>query len=238
MIRFEEFERLGVAVAAMSDKADGDCGLRNAADPAAALRARARVCRACGVNPGDLVAARQVHGTCIVHVGEPDRGKGATSFDTALDATDGMATGASVLPLAVFVADCVPVYLYERRRHVAAIIHAGRRGTFRNISGRAVQFLKAQFQANGADVHALIGPAAGPCCYEVSVEQAQAFDRAGLPVRGRYIDLWEANARQLSAAGVPRAQIAIAGLCTVCGDRFYSYRADADARRSMAFLML
>ncbi len=238
MIRFEAFEKLGVAVAAMSDKFDGDCGLGDGAQGAAVLRARANVCRQCGVDPGHLVTASQVHGTRVVQAGESDRGKGATAMRTALDSTDGIVTTVPGLPIAVFVADCVPVYLYDSQRGAVGLIHTGRRGTIQNIVGHAVGLLARDLNVRPADIHALIGPSAGPCCYEVSPEQVEAFASAGLPTYGRHLDLWEANAGQLTAAGVPRSQIAFAQICTICDGRFHSYRADSNASRNMALLVI
>jgi hypothetical protein len=149
-----------------------------------------------------------------------------------------MVTDVPGLPLAVLVADCVPIFLVDVRRRAAALIHAGREGTFRNISVAAAALLERELGGRVSDVHAVLGPSAGPCCYEVSAEIAAAFTTAGLPSRGRNLDLWEANARQLHAAGIPRCQIAIAGVCTICDGRFHSHRRDADGARNMALLML
>jgi YfiH family protein len=171
-------------------------------------------------------------------VGENDRGRGATTYEDGFAATDGLITGARNLPLALLVADCVPVYLFDPVRGVGGLAHAGRRGTLANLSGLTVQAFVARFDSNPSDMHALIGPSAGPCCYEVSEEIALAFARAKLPVTGRKLDLWDANLRQLRRAGVPDAQIAVAGQCTICDGRFFSYRAGDGAARNMALLMV
>jgi copper oxidase (laccase) domain-containing protein len=43
--------------------------------------------------------------------------------------------------------------------------------------------------------------------------------------RHAYFDLWEANRRQLAAAGVGR--VVVAGLCTACRtDHFFSHRGE------------
>ena len=232
MIRFEAFERLGVSVAGISEACDADCGTRSPEN----AEHRTAVCQSCGIDAQDLVYARQVHGATVIQVGESDRRGGEGGGP--LPAADAMATNVPGLPLAVFVADCVPVYLFDPRSQALALVHAGRAGTLRNIAGAALARLTEAFGTRPGDLHALVGPSAGPCCYEVSEDIAKAFRDAGLPTRGRHLDLWEANAIQLAAAGVPREQIEMTGICTICDTRFFSYRRGAQTCRNMAFLAL
>jgi hypothetical protein len=238
MIRFHNLEELGAAAAAMSDKMDGDCGMKGLDDAASVLHARESFCAQCGVDASALVCARQVHGRRVLPVGEADRGRGAREWESALDAVDGLVTDVAGLPLGVVVADCVPVYLIDDELRAVGILHAGRRGTLGNISGAGVQALWQAYGIEPEEIHALIGPSAGPCCYEVSPEMAAAFADAGLPVRRRHLNLWQANALQLKAAGVRPERIEISGICTICDGRFYSHRADGTGSRNLAVVML
>lgn len=237
MIRFDAFEKLGI-VAAMSDKSDGDCNLRSVGHSETACKVRHAFCRRLGVDAADLVCAQQVHGVEIASAAARDRGKGAAVRHDGFPATDGILTAVSRLPLAILAADCVPIYLFDPTCRVGGLIHAGRRGTQAGISGRAVALLQAQFNLLPKNLHALIGPSAGPCCYEVGPEMARRLAQAGFPVRGRKLDLWETNARQLAAAGLLLRRITVAGICTVCDGRFFSYRAERTSARNMALLML
>ena len=231
MVRFETFEKLGVAVAAISDRSDGDCGLRGP-DAREASRRRARCCAQWGVGAEALVCAHQVHGTRVERVFASDGGR------EPFTATDALVTKVGGLPLAIFVADCVPVYLFDAQRGAGGLVHAGREGTLHDIAGATVAALGERFGTVPGNVHALIGPSAGPCCYEVSSELADVWQGAGLPSQGRRLDLWEANVGRLVAAGVPRGQIAVAGACTICNTRYHSHRRDGDGRRNMALLVL
>jgi copper oxidase (laccase) domain-containing protein len=86
------------------------------------------------------------------------------------------------------------------------------------------------------NIIAVIGPAIGPCCYEVGrdvmqamaetfVEAADLFDRRNGNHQHAYFDMWEANRRQLAGAGVQ--QIVLSGLCTACRtSEFFSHRAE------------
>jgi YfiH family protein len=220
VIRFWELERLGVTVAVFSEGGE--------LVEAGVGRGQSFWIQ-CGVSPDRVVRLRQVHGARVVC---------AIESQCVLPVADGMVTAVPGLPLVIFAADCVPVYLFDPVVRAAGLVHAGRAGTLLNICGEAVGALKAEFRCRPGDLHAVIGPSAGPCCYEVSSEIAAAFSEAGLPTRGRRVDLWQANARQLAAAGVVSEHITIAGLCTVCDGRFHSYRRTRGPQRNVALLML
>lgn len=209
-------------MAAISEMVDGDCG---------ADERRAAFCRGMGVDAGQLVCGRQVHGMVVAVAREEDRGR-------RLPATDGLVTDVPGLPMAISVADCVPVYLFDPHRRAIGLVHAGREGTRLDIAASAIHAMCTKLGCRADDIHAVIGPSAGPCCYEVSEPMAEDFCALGLPVSGRHLDLWESNARQLSRAGVPRSQIEAASLCTICGNRFFSHRRDSDGKRNMALLSL
>ncbi len=207
-MRFLSLERLGVRVAVISEMSDGDC--RSGGGGTAFMAGL-------GIGAGDVVTARQVHGAEVAVAGEADRGR-------RFDSTDGLATAVAGLPLAVSVADCVPVYLVDPVRRAVGLVHAGREGVRQAIAGAAVRAMVDRLGCRAQHIHAVVGPSAGPCCYEVTEEMAGQFRALGLPANGRRLDLWEANALQLAGAGVPQEQIEISRLCTICGDRFWSYR--------------
>jgi copper oxidase (laccase) domain-containing protein len=79
----------------------------------------------------------------------------------------------------------------------------------------------------GGEARAAVGPAIGPCCYEVGPDVAEPFAArfgAGI-VRGRAVDLWAATERALRDAGV--SSIERFDLCTSChAELFFSHRRD------------
>ena len=234
MIRFPELETLGLSIAAMSGRCDGDCRSHDASgDPG-----REAFCASLGIRAADLVLARQVHGVAVARATHADRGRGVIVGTPAFPDTDAIVTNVRGLALGVTVADCVPVCLFDPITPSAGIVHAGRVGTFQNIAGRTVAELREAYGTNPAGLHAVIGPSAGPGAYEVSEEIAAEFAAAGLPTRGRFLDLWEANALQLQRTGVPRSQITICGICTIQDGRFHSHRAHANGMRNLAIIML
>jgi hypothetical protein len=112
-------------------------------------------------------------------------------------------------------ADCLPIAIARRggeRR--LALLHAGWRGLSDGIVAEGVA-------AIGGDAAAVVGPAIGPCCYEVGDDVAALFD-ADLTRDGK-LDLWTAAERALTRAGVDR--IERVDLCTRCHpDLFFSHR--------------
>jgi copper oxidase (laccase) domain-containing protein len=82
-------------------------------------------------------------------------------------------------------------------------------------------------QEVGGETAAVVGPAIGPCCYEVGPEVASRFD-ADLTVDGR-LDLWSAAERALRRAGV--SVVERVDLCTRCHpELFFSHRRSGRAR--------
>ncbi|MDZ4857983.1 MAG: polyphenol oxidase family protein [Candidatus Hydrogenedentes bacterium] len=234
MLWFNSLHEQGASIAVMSDLSDGDCRLST--DEGAA--ARQRFCEACGVAFEHVTVGNQVHGSRIAVVEATDRGRGHHGSRPAFADTDGLITDVTGLPLGISVADCVPVFLLDSKRRAIGLVHAGRAGTQHAIAATAVDAMREAFATNPENLHAVIGPSAGPDVYEVSEEIAAEFAAAGCPVRGCMLDLWEANARQLIACGVPRTNIAITGVCTITGGRFHSHRAHANGARNLALLML
>jgi hypothetical protein len=189
---------------------------------------RRRALAALGHPPDDHVEASQVHGARAAVVGPPDRGRKIPGVDI-LAARDPGAV------LAMHCADCVPMLLADPVTRAVAAVHTGWRGTAVGASASAVRTLVRAFGSRPADLVAAVGPAIGPCCYEVDAPVVQAF--AGWPWRHEVLtgdrdsrwrlDLWEANRRQLVDAGVRPGAVAVAGLCTAChADLFFSHRRD------------
>jgi len=88
---------------------------------------------------------------------------------------DALVSAVSGLLLAVETADCVPILLVDARRKVVGAVHAGWRGTLARVAEKAVGHMRMSFGTDPADVMAAIGPAIGPCCYEVGPEVVQAY---------------------------------------------------------------
>jgi len=119
-------------------------------------------------------------------------------------------------------ADCLPIAVaVTGERRALAVLHAGWRGLAQGVVAAGVAALGEGSKA------AIVGPAIGPCCYEVGDEVSALFDD-DLTVAG-HLDLWRAAERALHAAGVERVERV--DLCTRDHpELFYSHRRDGRAR--------
>jgi len=126
----------------------------------------------------------------------------------------------------VLAADCLPVAL--GCEGAVAAIHAGWRGLAAGVLEQGVTALR-RLGARGP-IGALLGPCAGPCCYEVGPEVHAALGEPAA-VRGPAA-LRAIAGRRLRAAGV--REIAELGGCTICDERFFSHRREGGRAGRMA----
>jgi len=186
------------------------------------------ICEALGFTTADLVSPHQVHGANVVAVGAQDRGQ-------VIEGTDALISDEPGVLLMLRFADCTPVWMVDPVHRAIGLAHAGWRGTAAGTVRETVQAMTSAFGTQPGDVVAGIGPAIGPCCYEVGKDVAQAISEAFpesasrlLEARGQdrwHLDLWAANHEHLLRAGV--TQVEVAGICTACHmDEWYSHRAE------------
>ncbi len=178
---------------------------------------RRRLFRAAGVDARRVAIQRQTHSDHVAYVKAPGM----------YSDTDACYTDQEGLFLTVTVADCVPILFGSMSGNLAGVIHAGWRGTEKQIARRAINAVVATCDVHPSDIVAMIGPSISAACYEVSDDVALQFeDRFVIRQAGRkpHLDLWAANAEQLRQAGV--AEIHVAGYCTAQNQElFFSHRA-------------
>ncbi len=186
-------------------------------DPARVEANRARLAGRLGFGVEQLVTQRQVHGDRVVVVdGEYERGD-----------SDAMVTGNPGHLLAISIADCIPVLLYDPVNHAVGGVHSGWRGTRLNVTGMTIATMREEFGTDAEVLRVYVGAAARQCCYEVGAEVAREFE--GHYSReiggGKYLfDNPGVVFDQLLASGVSAANIELDMRCTICDDRMQSYR--------------
>ena len=162
----------------------------------------------------DLVFMDQVHGANVAVVDATSAGRGATSTEDAIEATDALVTTDRSIVLVTLVADCAPVLVCDPIAGVLGVAHAGWRGTVAGVSTALVETMCAQ-GANLADMIGVVGPAISPGAYEVGTEVAQAFVDAGFEpaihdhAGHLHADVAGANALSLLYAGLAPENITL-----------------------------
>jgi polyphenol oxidase len=196
-------------------------------DPDAVGENRCRLAEAMGVEPADLVIARQVHGTGVAVVAHGD----------VVGDADVLVTTDPSIAICVLVADCVPVALLDPVARVLAVAHAGWRGVASNVVGAALDAM-AREGADPARCRAALGPCISQKSYQVGGEVVAALREAGCdsavaPDRtGRHLaDLAGAVRSQLVAGGVPAGNVDLPTSWTDRGATFFSDRAQRPCGR-------
>ncbi|MDE2236826.1 MAG: polyphenol oxidase family protein [Elusimicrobia bacterium] len=204
----------GVTTRAMGDMAQADN--------------RARALERAGLASWPGCVLRQKHGS-VVRALDAETEQSPEGDGWLLDAAGRVAL--------VYVADCMPIFIWDRGGRAAALLHSGWRGTRANIAAAAVEALALR-GVKPAELRAWVGPHAGACCYAVGSDFKALFRPESLEPRGGrlYLDLGKEAAAQLLEAGLSREAIAKSPACTVCGSEFFSFRRDKATRRMMAFL--
>ena len=189
-----------------------------------------------GFNMERAVIPRQVHGDHIVHI------KNTGMCGAGIYSADALVTDLRGVALCILTADCVPIILVDRGGRVAAIIHAGWRGTLKSIATKTIKKLKALYGIEPEELVCAVGPAIGGCCYRVDATLIEGFSTAfrgspGVDRRASSLDLKSINCWQIEKEGVK--DIEVIDTCTACNvDRFFSYRREGTTGRQLNVVML
>ena len=209
-----------------------------------------RIAEIMGREIQDFVLSDQTHTANVRKVTEEDKGKGITAKKDYRD-VDGLITNERHIVLATFYADCVPLFLVDKKHRAIGLSHSGWKGTAGRMGEHTLLAMREAYGTNPEDVEIGIGPSICKDCYEVGEDVAEAF-AAGFPDKvrkdilfakggGKYhLDLWKANEYIVRLAGVPKEQISVTDLCTCCNPNYlFSHRASQGKRGNLgAFLCL
>lgn len=175
---------------------------------------------------------RQVHGTTVLE---------AKAEDASVPEADGWISRDPRVALCIYVADCVPIFLWDRQGSAAGVFHAGWRGLASGMARTAVRAF-GLYGLGPERLAAAVGPHVGSCCYEVGLEVARKFDPQAVSEKAAgsdrfMLDLGVEARLQLLAEGVAAEAVSLSGDCTACQpDNFFSYRREKADKRMMAFI--
>ncbi len=201
----------------------------------AVLRSRERVA---AFLPSAPVWLEQVHGRDVAVI-EAHALAAARAVPPVADAA---VTRLAGVPLAVRVADCLPVLFADRHGSVVGAAHAGWRG----LAAGVLEATVAALRVPPATLVAWLGPGIGPRAFEVGDDVRDGFVAHDRAAASHFVPhgagKWHADlpalARQrLAALGV--ARVGGGDLCTYSdAARFHSWRRDRCAARLGAFVWL
>jgi len=185
-----------------------------------------------GLTPGNVAYQKQVHGDDISFVT-----KGGLAGES-----DSMITDKPGIGLAVSIADCVPLLLYDPAKKIIAGVHSGWRGTEKKILLKTLKKLEEEHGCSTEDIIAYIGPSISKNIYEVGKEVAELFDKKYIDEKGSkfFLDVAGVNLDILLNSGVRKNNIQVSQLCTFAMiDILHSYRRDGErSGRSLAVIAM
>ncbi len=177
----------------------------------------------------------QVHGTDVIRLHELLPPPQADSLVTSIPG----------FACCVMTADCLPVILVSEDEDEVAALHAGWRG----LAAGVIENTLRSMATSPEKLRAWLGPAIGPCHFEVGSEVREAFlasmsaaavDAAFSPANSQ--NKFMADLRLLARTKLVDAGVARVDACEICsycdGDRFYSYRRDQQTGRNVTGVYL
>ena len=214
-------------------------------DPEAVRENYRRVCELMGVGIDDCAVTRQVHGKEVRIVTQED--KHVCMSSTPYEA-DGIVTNVKGLPIMCFVADCVPVLMWDGVNSVAAAVHCGWKSSVADILYEAVEKM-CSLGAKKENICAAMGASIGKCCFETDDDVPEAIEKyLGGDTEGMFVkredgktmvDLRGANKRRLVQLGLKEENIDLSEECTMCShDKYWSHRYTKGDRGSQAAVIV
>jgi YfiH family protein len=223
---FSSFKRFSCLVIAMSSRKDKNMKVYYDFDEdKRSLRNRKSFLKKQGISEKKVIGVKSVHGNNIEIVSKKHTG-------TFIDDTDGMITKQKDAYLAITVADCLPIILFEPEKEILTLLHAGWRGLENRIIEKAIKKLHDKYDAKPDKLLAGIGPGIGPCHFEVKDDLLIKFRSYPDAIINRdslnYIDLKSIAKTQMEHAGIKPDNIEVNPVCTYCqSDKYFSNRKDS-----------
>jgi YfiH family protein len=176
---------------------------------------------------GEIQFMQQTHGDTVAVV------DGVVNPEPQADA---LVTAESGITLAVLVADCIPLLLWDDIEQIVAVVHVGRRGL---LNGIALRTLTVMNSIGAKRIQGLLGPSICGRCYEVGDEIYEEVSNAyplarSVSTRGNLsLDLPIALTDTLTTLGV---QVSQSTICTVENPNYFSFRRDGITGRQAGLI--
>ncbi len=211
----------------MSLKDAGDMGYRESG----VSPERDEFFRTIGLDGEMVITCQQIHSRKVCVVDSPV---------SQILKGDGVITENRSLALGASAADCMPVFLVDRKKGSFGVVHSGWKGT--GIVAEALDIFTGKLGSDKDDMAVILGPSAGVCCYEVEEARCRIFrDEWGASaVEERdgsfFLNLPAANAAILERYGV--SEVYEFHECTICNPQYGSFRREGpvDYTRMLALI--
>lgn len=184
-----------------------------------------------GISLADCVVINASHSDEIMVVDENKKGRGAFELDSAVTA-DGYLCSQKGIFLVLLIADCLSVVVFDSKKNVFGLFHAGWESTDKRVASVGVKKMVEEFGCDPKNMVAALGPCIKKESYrfedpvQKNSEEWEPFltdDEEGRTM----IDIVGYNTQQLTDAGIVRDNIEISDVNTATDDRFFSHYHDS-----------
>lgn len=177
----------------------------------------------------NIVVPKQVHSNNVI-IG--------TKAGNFID-TDGIVTNNKDLILSIQVADCIPIYLFDKQNYNIGLVHAGWRGVTAGIIENSIERMK-ELDSQPIKIEILLGPSIRQCCFEIGPEVGKLFDNKFQEIgKGdrTQLDLQSVVMQKLINMDIQSKNISDINECTCCSEQYHSFRRDGNKAGRMIAMM-
>ena len=116
----------------------------------------------------EIFLVKQIHSSKFIFLSKNTKIKNKNII------ADAIITDREKLPIAILTADCVPILLFDKKRKMIAIIHAGWKGAIKGIVDKVIKFMLNK-GCNRKDITVAIGPSITQKNYNVKLDFKNKF---------------------------------------------------------------
>lgn len=151
------------------------------------------------------------------------------TFRAPLGKGDGIICDSPAFVALCVVADCNPVLVFDPKRRIFALLHAGRAGVCARIITHAATRLISR-GSKTSDLWVFVGASIRACCYEIQEPLvsriARDFSAQFIRANGarRTLDLIAMICHECESIGIKRENIEVLDACNCCESDLFSYR--------------
>lgn len=173
------------------------------------------------INYSSLIFSDLIHDNQVKIVNYKDRGK-------IIKKTDALISNDPNICLSMTAADCLIIYVYDKKEKVVSLIHAGWRGLVKNIIKKTLNKMFLHYKSRPKDILIYISPHIQVCHFEIKENILSKFKKYQKHIKKDdkiKINLSAIAKKQLIELGILNKNIQISSECTYClNDKYFSYR--------------
>lgn len=184
-----------------------------------------------------LVYAKQTHSDNIVILDD--------YINDSYFEVDGFVTKRKDVLIATFYADCLPIFIYDRKQEIIGLCHSGWVGTHKGIGSKMLDIFINKYNSNKDDLIIVLGIGIGHCCYEVSedfyykfssISNDELMNNSFYRNKNKlYFNNEDYNYYKFKQLGIE--SVFKSNKCTYCSGNFHSFRRDKEnSGRNVAIL--